>query len=850
MSKYPRSQAPPGNALPARLCIAKVVNSLCQVKQLAERVARSREAEPRDHGVPRRSLGTRTRARVPDAPARTRRVSVLAALALLFLASPALAQKIELEKVAVGFNGKYKVGVWTPVSVTLTGPSVRGRLDLETADGDDVNSIVSRDNIQIDGRPKQLLVRFGSTDGALTVVFRPDGGRPIRWELQSADSPGEREIPTGLQTSQELLVEIGRGVGIKGMKEASRLPPGEEIVAVQLDEASQLEQLPTEWIGYEGVDVLVIGTSQELDLAQAQVLAKLGPDNARWQAIAQWVQGGGRLLVVGGGAADQLRSAFEKMGPLARLLPSLKDNEQLDRLNELEAYSGAKELITLPLVQPDDPSSERRLTVPVLADEQWGRNVVQSSVPLIARRPHGFGEVIFVALDLDRPPLARWPGRAALLTRLLNRKEGVPPAAETGESALQGQLLHVGVSDLAGQLKEALDQFTGIRPVSFVLIAGLALLYIALIGPLDYVLVRKVFRRPELTWVTFPTMVLVFSLATYQLAYWMKGKQLIVNQLDVVDVELATGHVRGQTWFNVFSPDSRTYDVSVTPRLPGEGESGDEDPAVPAAAGGMRTVVSWLGLPGEALGGMERSGSPGLFQGSYRFTAQSDARKDAPQPMTMENVPIQVWSSKSFTARWTKPAGWTGPLVECDLRRSNDRVQGTIRNRMDVPLKECLLVFRTRGGGRKAQVLRIPELRPGQTKTLSSADSADDLAEHLKGIRYVGESSSDALTRRAREYNPLGADVPGIVKLMSFYRLIAGRDHAKLLHRYQGHLDLSHLFHEKLDNRAVLLGFAPKPAAEVRLSDQGRTKTHKTSTGPATASWRRSGSSQLSVVSG
>ena len=62
--------------------------------------------------------------------------------------------------------------------------------------------------------------------------------------------------------------------------------------------------------------------------------------------------------------------------------------------------------------------------------------------------------------------------------------------------------------------------------------------------------------------------------------------------------------------------------------------------------------------------------------------------------------------------------------------------------------------------------------------------------------------------------------VPGIVKLMSFYRLIGGRDHTKLLHRYQGHLDLSHLFHEKLDNRAVLLGFTSQPAAEVRLGDR------------------------------
>ncbi len=748
------------------------------------------------------------------------------ALALLLLASPALAADVTLEKVTVGFNGKYKVGVWTPVSVTLASSSPkppRGRLELHTADGDDVTSIVSRDNVQVDGRAKQLLVRFGSTDGTLTVVFQPDDGRPIRWERPSSYTPDERHIPLALQTSQELLVEIGRGVGLKGIKDAGRPPAGEEVVPVQLDEASQLEQLPTEWIGYEGVDAVFIGTSQESDLEQTRLLAKLDPDNARWQALAQWVRSGGRLIILGGGPADQLRRVLEKMGPVAKLLPGQLEGEAtLDRLSELETWSGAKDPVSLPRVRPDDPASERRLTVPLLAKIEGVAEVVQDNVPLVVRVPRGFGEVIFVALDLDRPPLARWPGRGALLAKLLGPKEGAPPAAETAESAGSGQLIHAGVSDLAGQLKGALDQFTGIRPVSFVLIAGLALLYIVLIGPLDYVLVRKVLRRPELTWVTFPLMVIVFSAVTYQLAYWMKGKQLIVNQVDLVDVDLATGHVRGQTWFNAFSPDSRAYDVSVTPRLPGsgEGEKSGDAAAAPPAAEGMRTVVSWLGLPGEALGGMARSGSPGLFQGSYRFTSQSDAHKDAPQPMTMEQVPIQVWSSKSFTARWTKPADWTGPLVQCELRRRGDRIEGTIRNRMDVPLQDCLLVFRTRGGGKKAQVLRIPELKPGQTKTISPSESPDDLGEYLKGIRYVSDSDSDTLTRQARQYNPLGADVPSILKLMSFYRLISGRDHAHLLHRYQGHVDLSHLFHDKLDNRAVLLGFAPKPAAEVRLGDR------------------------------
>jgi len=765
-------------------------------------------------------------------PSLTRRATIAVLLSLCFL-STAAAQEITLENVTVGFNGRYKVGVWSPVSVTLSGPRLRGRLELRTPDGDDVDTVVSRDNVQIDGQPKQLLVRFGSTDATLTVVFRPEGAKALRWELASSDTPDERHIPRPLETSHELLVEIGRGVGLRGVRDSNRARRGEEIVTAQLDQRTQLQQLPTEWFGYEGVDALFLSTSQELDLESGRLLSTLAADNARWQALAQWVRSGGRLIVGGGGAADQLANVLRRTGPVGELMPGrLAGDASLDRLSALEQYAAttqkgaatASAPLEIPLADPSDPGSARRLRVAQLSEVEGAVELAQDGVPLVVRAPRGFGEVVFVALDLDRAPLAHWPGRTALLNRLLGKPaEGTQAPPEDDESSPQ-QMLLLGVTDLAGQLKGALDQFAGIRPVSFVLVAGLALLYIALIGPLDYVLVRKVFRRPELTWVTFPLMVLVFSLATYQLAYWMKGKQLLVNQVDLVDVDLSSGQVRGQTWFNVFSPDSRSFDVSVTP-LPAvsDGKRPNGSDAVPENDGQpaeSASVVSWLGLPGEALGGMDRSGSPGLFQGSYAFTASGGPEEKG---MTMTGVPIPVWSSKSFTARWTKAA--PDAAVRCDLRWESGRLRGTIRNNMDIPLSDCLLVYRGPGSGtRSAHVIRFATIEAGKSATISPTQSPDDLGSHIRGFRYVGQSGgSGAIAGRARDYNPLATDVPGILRQMTFYHLIDGRSYTRLLHRYQGHVDLSHLLNDKLSpKRAILMGFAQQPAAEVRLGDEAR----------------------------
>ena len=77
--------------------------------------------------------------------------------------------------------------------------------------------------------------------------------------------------------------------------------------------------------------------------------------------------------------------------------------------------------------------------------------------------------------------------------------------------------------------------------------AGLVFIYILWIGPGDYFLVKRLLKRMELTWITFPVMVLSVSLGAYLLAYHLKGDQLRINQVNLVDVDVETGLVRGTT---------------------------------------------------------------------------------------------------------------------------------------------------------------------------------------------------------------------------------------------------------------------------------------------------------------
>ena len=57
--------------------------------------------------------------------------------------------------------------------------------------------------------------------------------------------------------------------------------------------------------------------------------------------------------------------------------------------------------------------------VPRLAGVDGLVEVREGDVPLVVRTSRGFGEVVFVAIDLNVPPLAGWEGRSRLLGKLI-----------------------------------------------------------------------------------------------------------------------------------------------------------------------------------------------------------------------------------------------------------------------------------------------------------------------------------------------------------------------------------------------------------------------------------------------
>ena len=213
----------------------------------------------------------------------------------------------------------------------------------------------------------------------------------------------------------------------------------------------------------------------------------------------------------------------------------------------------------------------------------------------------------------------------------------------------------------------------------------------------------------EWTWLTFPSVVVLVSLGAYVLAYRLKGDQLRVHEVDLVDVDAASGRVRGTAWLNVFSPRMESFNLTVRPRQ------------FDGRAVAPRPACGWPGwdCPAAALGGMNpRTSGPLLWTEQFRYAPDLDA---------LFGVPIQVWSTKSFTARWEAPSQ-ACPAAE--LTDADQFLSGTITNTLPFPLEKCILAH-----GRS--VYELGTLAPGESARLGPMTKRSELKTLLTGRKAV-----------------------------------------------------------------------------------------------------------------
>jgi hypothetical protein len=673
-----------------------------------------------------------------------------------------------IDNIAIGFQGAFKVGYWTPLWITLSaGPAAQSvSLEILTPDTDGVQTrFDDAEPVALAASQQVTVVRYfkpGQVAGELVVQMKAAG------RLVAARRLTAGQFPRALAADHALVVTYGPAVDVSPRAVSENHEP----------HVSRPGELPDRWIGYDGVDVLVLSTS---DQESIDALSDQQVD-----AIRQWVRMGGRLIFcVGGRGADVLgdgsRWADFAPGRFVGVLP-------VRSVSALETYSGSGE----PLVATGALQRPMRMTrlTDVIGKVELSDTAADGLRPIIVRSACGLGLVAFVAFDLDVPPLAGWEGTPRILAKVRERLLHTEPHQAADESP--GRMAHEGYEDLTGQLRNALDEFSGVALVRFSWVACLGLLYIALIGPGDYLLLHRALRRMQWTWVTFPIIVVAFTGLAVALNYQFKNREFRMNQVDVVDIDAMTKVVRGTTWSHAYSPTTAAYDLRAEPSWP-EGV---------VQRGGA--LLAWQGLPGSGLGGMSGQARAASFSSTYTIPVRQSSVAEVQQ------VPISVASTKSMLVRWWGTAAWkTDPQLHAT---ADGLLAGQVTNPLPYDLTESMVLFENWAYRLDSTDGR---LRPGQSVQIEG-EHPFNLEWRL--MRRRVKDTNDVRT----PWDPASKDVPRILEMMMFHGAAGASGYTHLSHRYQGFVDLSdHL----TAGCAVLVGRCAQPAVEFLVNGQQRHDT-------------------------
>ena len=576
------------------------------------------------------------------------------ALLLVALLLPAIpvraASSIQIEARGL-LGGRYAVGGWVGIAVTLVndGEPTQGTLGAATESG-----AVQRFVEMPAGARKEV-----------TLYLQPEAfQRQVTIQFQEPNGTVKAVVETRvLEQSSSQFAIVGDGPGTL----RPQLSTGDGI-GVPAPLSLTLADLPERSEPLEGLSAIVWADDSS------------GLNEAQRRSIERWVANGGQLVIVGGADWQARTAGFVEILPVDGLT-AVDDVEQAALASWAGAESTAVESATV--------------STGTLHDGARGLIRADDGTILASMRTVGAGRVILVGTDLATDAYRGWEGSPRLWARLLPTNGaleqffgGFPP--EETQNAMATALSNLPSLE--------------VPPAELLLVVIVA--YILLIGPISYVVLRRMDRR-ELAWVTAPVLVVVFTACSFGIGNSMKGNEVIVNQISLIRSSGTGGAATIETYAGIFSPDRATYDLTV------------EEDALMARLG----TTGFDGRPVTASDVVIEQGDPshvrGLSIGVFGFEA---VRADA----IVEHEPVLV-------VTW----------------RNEDGAQiGTVTNEGTLPVQDVAYVGSSGGD------MIDDELAPGESaeftfdSTNFNGSSASDQVYGFGGFDSGNDGQRQILVRR------------------------------------------------------------------------------------------------------
>jgi len=301
-------------------------------------------------------------------------------LALQFMPGVPAAAEITI-KARVGFHGVFQLGSPFPLEVELanSGHPVEGTLDAQVWKGGATKG----------GTPYPIHYRrdvFLSAQSrkSLQLTVDPDFiSRPLRIEFSSPAAKTSREFDLRRFFSPAPVL---LAVNDNGSMPSITLGPTPQSRLVPLG----LNELPADARALLGVSHIIFYDQSLRDLSRAQALA-----------LDTWLSAGGRMVILG-----SLNYALYQEPIMSRFLPV--------------RVSGMRRISFTP--------AAGKAAVPLTIADVWAQvatpltgevRATSQGVPILVESTYGRGTVIYLSLDIGRPPLSQWPGLPKFLQSML-----------------------------------------------------------------------------------------------------------------------------------------------------------------------------------------------------------------------------------------------------------------------------------------------------------------------------------------------------------------------------------------------------------------------------------------------
>jgi hypothetical protein len=304
---------------------------------------------------------------------------VLACLITALSAVPAGAE-ISIE-VRVGFHGVFQLGRPFPLEVELvnSGRPAEGTLDVQVWKGG-----ATKGGTPYPVKYRREVFLAAQSRKTLQLTVDPDFiSRPLTVNFTSSSASATREIDLRRNFSPAPVLLL---VNDSGSMPPIALAPAAQGRLVSL----ALNELAADPRALLGVSDIIVYDQSLRDLSRPQVLA-----------LDTWLSAGGRMVILG-----SLNYALYQEPVISRFLPV--------------RVSGTRRITFTPAADKNETTSAiagvwAQVSTPFAGEVR----ATSQGVPVLVEATRGRGKIVYLALDIGRPPLSQWPGLSKFLQSLL-----------------------------------------------------------------------------------------------------------------------------------------------------------------------------------------------------------------------------------------------------------------------------------------------------------------------------------------------------------------------------------------------------------------------------------------------